>query len=111
LALSFPTIAGFWIERRWIYTALPLLWGLLLARHLPLGMMEGGTVLPLSFPQWVADIHVIGFCQTLAIALGWIGSVILLRRLIFDRWLSCIPGIGALLVVSLGGSWLVHVNI
>jgi len=111
LALSLPTIACFWIERRWLYTALPLLWGVLLARHLPLGMMEGGTVLPLSFPQWVADIHVIGFCQTLAIALGWIGSVILLRRLIFNRWSSCIPGVGALLVVSLAGAWLVHSNV
>jgi len=111
LALSLPIVTCFWIERRWLYSALPLLWSLLLARHLPLGMKEGGTVLPFDLLQWSADIHVIGFCQTLAIALGWIGSVVLLRRLIFNRWSSCIPGVGALLVVSLGGAWLVHVNI
>jgi len=110
-ALVLPVVIGSRLERRWLYSTLPLLWGLLLARHLPLGLMEGGTILPLNFPQWIADVHVIAFCQTLSIFFGLIASVILLRRLIFNSWLSCIPGIGVLLMLALGGAWLVEANI
>ena len=30
-----------------------MLWALLLARHLPIGMAEAGTVLPVGWPQWM----------------------------------------------------------
>ncbi len=101
-----------------LYALLPLLWALMLADHLPLGMAEGGRVLPVSttawwprmarqLPAWSADPHVIAFCQSLAILVGVAGSVVLLRRLLQpQRWgwlaLSALAvGLGA------GGRWLV----
>jgi polyferredoxin len=95
-------------SRPWLvlYALLPLLWALMLAHHLPLGMAEAGRVLPVSWsplvgaegwpalpplPAWSADGHVIGFCQSLAVAVGLAGSVVLLRRLLVpDRfgWLA-----------------------
>ena len=76
-----------------LYAGLPLLWGLLLADHLPLGMREAGRVLPVSLapwrpdlagvlPYWSADGHVIAFCQTLVVLLGAGGTVVLVRRLL-----------------------------
>jgi hypothetical protein len=72
----------------------------MLAHTLPLGMGEGGRVLPVSFaplgaqaaalPAWSADPHVVAFCQSLATAVGVAGSLVLLRRLLqpsFGRWL------------------------
>ena len=83
-----------------LYSLLPLLWALMLAHTLPLGMGEGGRVLPVSFaplgaqaaalPAWSADPHVVAFCQSLATAVGVAGSLVLLRRLLqpsFGRWL------------------------
>ena len=82
-------------------------WSLLLARHLPLGMGEGGTLLPEGWPQWQADPHVIGFAQTLVVVIGWSGAVALSQRLMrsFDRnWRI---GMAGLLLISVGGRWLV----
>ena len=70
------------MNRRWLYAALPLLWALLLARHLPIGMAEAGTVLPGGWPQWSADPHVIAFCQSLVVLIGWGGAAVLSRRLL-----------------------------
>ncbi len=101
-----------------LYALLPLLWALMLADHLPMGMGEAGLLLPVSaspwwpqlaarLPGWSADGHVIGFCQTLVVAVGVVGSVVLLRRLLQPlRWgwlaLSWLAlGLGA------GGRWLV----
>jgi len=107
LALALPAAAGFWLNRRWLYAGLPLLWALLLARHLPIGMAEAGTVLPAGWPQWSADPHVIGFCQTMVVGIGWVGAVILSRRLLDLNRRAWVMGSMVLLLVSLSGRWLV----
>nr|WP_115094795.1 4Fe-4S binding protein [Synechococcus sp. UW106] len=107
LALALPAAAGLWLKRRWLYAGLPLLWALLLARHLPIGMSEAGTVLPVGWPQWSADLHVIGFCQTVVVLFGWIGAVILSRRLLDLNRRAWVTGSMVLLLVSLSGRWLV----
>ena len=107
LALALPAAAGLWLKRRWLYAGLPLLWALLLARHLPIGMAEAGTVLPVGWPQWSADPHVIGFCQTVVVVIGWVGAVILSRRLLDLNRRAWVRGSMVLLLVSLSGRWLV----
>ena len=107
LALALPAAAGLWLKRRWLYAGLPLLWALLLARHLPIGMAEAGTVLPDGWPQWSADPHVIGFCQTVVVLIGWVGAVILSRRLLDLNRRAWVRGSMVLLLVSLSGRWLV----
>jgi hypothetical protein len=85
-----------------LYALLPLLWALMLAHTLPLGMGEGGLLLPVSLaplaprltaglPAWSADPHVVAFCQSLATAVGVTGSAVLMRRLLQPtgmRWLA-----------------------
>ena len=106
--------------RAWLllYALLPLLWALMLAQHLPLGMAEAGQLLPVALAplgsgsllngwQWSADGHVIAFCQSLVVALGVLASIVLLRRLLqleFRHWLwlSSLP-----LLLGAGGRWLV----
>ena len=143
LALALP--AGLWLAARnagarllpgrgrpWLllYALLPLLWGLMLAHHLALGMAEAGMVLPVSaapllaesrlgegagslaavlagLPAWAADPHVIGFCQTLAVGLGLIGSVVLLRRLLLPDRISWLLQAGSTLIVAAAGRWLI----
>ena len=107
LALSLPSLFGLWLQRRWMYAALPLLWAVMLARYLPLGMAEGATLLPSAWPQWSADFHVISFCQSFVIALGWIGTVLLLPRLITKQRLEWLLGSGVMLLTALMGRWLV----
>ena len=107
LALALPAAAGLWLKRRWLYAGLPLLWALLLARHLPIGMAEAGTVLPDGWPQWSADPHVIGFCQSVVVLIGWVGAVILSRRLLDLNRRAWVRGSMVLLLVSLSGRWLV----
>ncbi len=142
LALALP--AGLWLVTRnaaarllpgrgrpWLllYALLPLLWGLMLAHHLALGMAEAGMVLLVSaapllaesrlgegagslaavlagLPAWAADPHVIGFCQTLAVGLGLIGSVVLLRRLLLPDRISWLLQAGSTLIVAAAGRWL-----
>jgi hypothetical protein len=142
LALALP--AGLWLVARnatarllpgrgrpWLllYALLPLLWGLMLAHHLALGMAEAGMVLPVSaapllavsrfgegagslavvlagLPAWAADPHVIGFCQTLAVGLGLIGSVVLLRRLLLPDRLGWLLQAVSILIVAAAGRWL-----
>ncbi len=101
-----------------LYALLPLLWALMLADHLPLGMAEAGLVLPVSaspwwpqltsrLPGWSADRHVIAFCQSLVVAVGVAGSVVLLRRLLQPlRWGWLALGWLAL-GLGAGGRWLV----
>ena len=107
LALALPATAGLWLNRRWLYAGLPMLWALLLARHLPIGMAEAGTVLPTGWPQWSADPHVIGFCQTMVVGIGWVGAVILSRRLLELNRRAWVMGSMVLLLVSVSGRWLV----
>jgi len=119
-------------RRPWLllYALLPLLWAALLADHLHLGMAEAGLLLPVTLaplatraanpgepaawlshlPAWQADPHVIGFCQSLVVAIGVAGSAVLLRRLLLpDRWawlgqLAALLGLGvtARALVGLG---------
>jgi NAD-dependent dihydropyrimidine dehydrogenase PreA subunit len=96
--------AGRW--RDGLYGLLPLLWGVLLARHLPLGLGEAGQFLVVSFgdgwPAWNADGHVIGFCQTLAVAVGALASVVPLRRMLRQEgglyWLAALATLALAMV-------------
>ncbi|MEC8440993.1 MAG: 4Fe-4S binding protein [Cyanobacteriota bacterium] len=106
LALALPAAIGKWLNR-WFYAGLPLFWALLLARHLPIGMGEAGIVLPQGWPHWSADPHVIGFCQTSVVGIGWIGAAILSRRLLDLNRRAWIMGSMMLLSVSFSGRWLV----
>ena len=97
---------------RTLYGLLPLVWALLLARHLPLGMGEAGQLLPVSFgiadlPAWRADVHVIGFCQSAAVACGLLGAVALLRRQLSNSLSAWFAASALALVLAAGGRWLV----
>ncbi|MFM8661104.1 MAG: 4Fe-4S binding protein [Cyanobium sp.] len=116
LALALPALAflllRFRQKRLLLYSLLPLLWSLMLAHYLPLGMGEGGRLLAVldpALPAWSADRHVIAFCQSLVMAVGVAGSLPLLRRLLqpsAPRWLL----LGLLSAgLGLGGRWLVGV--
>ena len=98
--------------RPWLalYALLPLLWGGLLAQHLALGMAEAGQVWAVSMGSgwaWRADPHVIGFCQTLVVAIGLAGCVVLLRRLLLPQRLGWL--VQALIAsgLALAERWLV----
>ena len=107
LALALPAAIGMWLNRRGLYAGLPLLWAMLLARHLPIGMGEAGTVSPQGWPHWSADPHMIGFCQNSVVGIGWIGAAILCRRLLdLNRW-AWMMGSMKLLLISASGRWLV----
>jgi hypothetical protein len=128
LALALPS-AVFLLARpffsparliRTLYGLLPLIWALLLARHLPLGMAEAGTLLPVSFaplapawlpqlPAWQADRHVIAFCQSVAVLLGWCWAVVLLRRQLANRRLAWLSASALALALAWFGRWLVTI--
>ena len=104
--------------RRALYGLLPLIWGLLLARHLPLGMGEAGQLLPVALspldeawtdqlPSWQADAHVIAFCQSLVVLLGWGSSVVLLRRQLVTHRASWLGASSLALAIAVAGRWLV----
>lgn len=107
IPLALPSGEGLWLNRRWLFSGLPLLWALLLAWHLPLGMLEAGTVLPAGRPQWSADPHVIGFCQTLKVSVGWGGAVVLRGCLLVQNSTQWVFSSLMLLNLSLAGRWLV----
>ena len=77
LALAPPRAGRVVAEPTLVVQRSSLLWALLLARHLPMGMLEAGTVMPVGWPRWSADPHVLAFCQTLVIAIvtrsPWVG--------------------------------------
>ena len=104
--------------RRTLYGLLPLIWALLLARHLPIGMAEAGNLLPVSLaplqppgfaalPSWQADRHVVAFCQSAAVLLGWCWSVVLLRRQLASRRVAWLSASLLALALAWGGRWLV----
>ncbi len=120
LALAVPTglflLFRLWFSRerlvRTLYGLLPLIWALLLARHLPLGMGEAGLLLPVSFglsslPAWQADVHVIGFCQSTAVLAGLLGAVLLLRRQLANSRPAWVGASVLALALAAGGRWLV----
>ena len=104
-------------QRLLLYALLPLLWALMLAHFLPLGMGEAGLVLPVSLaplgvaveglPAWSADPHVVAFCQTLALLVGVGGSVVLLRRLLQPARITWVGLSLATLLLGGAGRWLV----
>jgi NAD-dependent dihydropyrimidine dehydrogenase PreA subunit len=114
LLLPLRALPAAWLDRRhWrlgLYALLPLLWALLLARHLPLGMAEGGQLLAVSFgaawPRWQADSHVIAFCQSAVLLLGLVGSLVLLRRLL-PRRRQLLLAAGLALLLAAAARWLV----
>ncbi|MFN9624121.1 MAG: hypothetical protein ACK587_15030 [Cyanobacteriota bacterium] len=101
-----------------LYAGLPLLWALMLADHLPLGMAEAGRLLPVSvaswngelasrLPAWSADRHVIAFCQSTVLLLGLGGTVVLLRRLLLPSRGRGLALAGLALGLAAAGRWLV----
>lgn len=117
LALALPALG--WLGLRRLpaapptlpYVLLPLLWALLLARHLPLGLEEAGLVLPVSFgwsalPHWQADPHVLAFCQSAAVLMGGLGTALLIPRFQPAGWRRWGTLALTLLLVA-GGRWLV----
>ena len=117
LALAMPALG--WLGLRRLpaapptlpYVLLPLLWALLLARHLPLGLEEAGLVLPVSFgwsalPHWQADPHVLAFCQSAAVLIGGLGTALLIPRFQPAGWRRWGTLALTLLLVA-GGRWLV----
>lgn len=126
LALSIPGLMyglawlGFSHKRtrRTLYGLLPLIWALLLTRHLPTGLSEAGQLLPVSLaamnwswtqslPAWQADFHVIAFCQSTVVLIGWGGSVFLLRRQLATDRMAWLGASGFALGLTLAGRWLV----
>jgi len=108
--------------RRTLYGLLPLIWALLLARHLPMGMGEAGMLLPVSLapvadrlepqwlalvPSWRADQHVIGFCQSAAVLLGLLWAVVLLRRQLANSRAAWLGSSLLALGLAAAGRWLV----
>jgi NAD-dependent dihydropyrimidine dehydrogenase PreA subunit len=101
-----------------LYALLPLLWALMLADHLPLGMGEAGQLVPVSLapwhpewaerlPSWSADLHVVAFCQTAVVLLGLGGTVVLLRRLLQPLRYGWVGLSGLALALAGAGRWLV----
>jgi len=104
---------------RTLYGLLPLIWGLLLADHLPLGMAEAGQLLPVSvsplvgeqawtLPYWQADTHVIGFCQSGVVAIGAIWSLVILRRMLCNNRRAWIGASVLMISLAFGGHWMVQ---
>lgn len=121
LALALPS-ALFLLARLWfslqrltrtLYGLLPLVWALLLARHLPIGMAEAGQLLPVSgwrsAPSWQADPHVIAFCQSAAVLLGLVWAWVLLRRQLANSRMAWVSASALALVLAGVGRWLVAV--
>lgn len=106
------------------YVLSPLLWSLLLARHLPHGLLEAGRLLPVSaaglgssfagvqtwafgLPQWSADPHVLAFCQSVSVLVGALACLPLVVRLLQPGRLGlALAGSGVLLLAA-SGRWLV----
>lgn len=128
LALALP--AALWLalrlgltlvaERRraWLglYVLLPLLWGLMLVDHLPLGLAEAGRILPVSLaplqahgalPSWSADPAVIGFCQSLLLLPLPLAALVLQRRLLPMGWRGSLLLTLAAAGLTATGRWLV----
>ena len=119
LALGLPSLLALALGRlvspeQWrqtLYGLLPLVWGVLLARHLPLAMAEAGQLLPVTlgpaWPGWSADPHVLAFCQSTAVFTGVGASLLLLRRMLLGEGRLLWWGSGLALLLGAGGRWLV----
>ena len=57
--------------------------------------------------SWLANSYIFGFCQTVAVAVDWIGGVVIAKLLIIPEhfnWELCSM---VILVLSFAGRWLV----
>ncbi|QEY31309.1 4Fe-4S binding protein [Synechococcus sp. RSCCF101] len=133
LSLGLPLLLGAWIggvglPARWaapgsvrlaLFALLPLVWGLMLADHLPMGMAEAGRLLPVSLspwlpegalarlPAWQAEPAVIAFCQSGVVLAAALASLLMLRRMLPGRRPLQLAGAGLVLLAALWGRWLV----
>jgi hypothetical protein len=118
LALALPS-ALFLCARIWfsparlirtLYGLPPLIWALLLARHLALGMAEAGTLLPasglLAAPAWIADPHLMAFCQSAPVVLGLSWALVLLRRQLARLRQASLVALALPLLLAAAGRWL-----
>ena len=117
IALGAPLLVASWWSKPWLYGLLPLVWALLLARHLPMGMGEAGRLLQVSLwpwlgeqagnlPSWSADPHVIAYCQSAVLLLGTLWSLVILRRLL-GRQQEQVLASGLALSTAILGRWLI----
>jgi hypothetical protein len=60
-----------------------------------------------GLPAWGADPHVIGFCQSLAVGVGLVGSVVLLRRLLLPERVGWLVQAVVTLILAVAGRWVV----
>ena len=72
-------------------------------------MAEAVTLVPDGWPEWQADPHIIGFCQPLAITIGLGTALVMVRRLPVPNRRTMLVGSMVLLLLGLGGRWLVHI--
>ena len=118
--LALPALIA-WPLQRWLkpelwqrglYSLLPLLLGLLLARHLPIGMTEAGLVLQVGMgPNWFgwsADPHVVEFCQSASVLAGLLGTLVLSRRMLYGESQRLWQLSSLAIALGWGGRWLVH---
>jgi len=118
--LALPALIA-WPLQRWLkpelwqrglYSLLPLLLGLLLARHLPIGMTEAGLVLQVgmgpNWPGWSADPHVVEFCQSASVLAGLLGTLVLSRRMLYGESQRLWQLSTLAIALGWGGRWLVH---
>ena len=59
--------------------------------------------------SWQADAHVIAFCQSLVVLLGWASSVVLLRRQLATHRAAWLGASGLAVALAFAGRWLVAV--
>jgi hypothetical protein len=60
-------------------------------------------------PSWSADPHVIGFCQSLVVLVGGLGSCLMVQRLLQPSWPRWLGLSGGVLALAGAGRWLVGV--
>jgi transcriptional regulator with AAA-type ATPase domain/NAD-dependent dihydropyrimidine dehydrogenase PreA subunit len=100
------------------YGYLPLVLMASLAHYLLLGLSEAGQVLPVTFatwgvtavgvPAWSAHPAVIEFLQAVALMVGFLGSVLLTRKIARQSFRYLIPQLLSLLLLT-GFAWQVIV--
>jgi hypothetical protein len=64
----------------------------------------------LAWPGWSADPHVVAFCQSLALLVGLLGSLVLMRRLGPQTGWRLTLASGSCLLLAAAGRWLVAIS-
>jgi hypothetical protein len=63
-----------------------------------------------ALPAWSADPHVVAFCQSLALLVGLLGSLVLMRRLGPQTGWRLTLASGSCLLLAAAGRWLVAIS-